>query len=777
MEALRLEEKVDHARYYSPTVQVEKPLDVPKASVAYPSKLPDVVKVRLKASAVAQQVAVALYSSPSAGFREIYSNECRAARIACQRFGANPRIEVTVNPNERTLTVQGLDSLGITSEVFVEVLRYMGRTTNDQAGEVGQFGWGFFAVFTLTDELRLETYAHETKERYGVTAENAAGFKPLPDEEVSISEYGTKITLKVKQQIHLDDLVKWIEHYCSYSDIETYLTITADIKDEKWPQYDWVQREAGRSRLDGSFKDQLLNSIAQESWKPVYEVEIDKPTYYFYGAIADDEEHARTSNDKADLLLLRVPIKSEDLKGFEPPLTGWVLNVKDERRYPPTPDRDRFKEGAIKPITEEIQSILHAKFSKDFKLRTLEEYRRQKWRGVYSSRSKAWELFDDQTRALATMLNTNIARPPMEGEATAGSSYGRYRHQSTAAERSVVVEPLRRVVLRTDKVFYYPLPYTAHNTSTIMPAKRMAVTQKILRSKFDDAEVVTFGYPAGRYVYSEDDGLSSLQEFTVLLSNTSVNMDAKAEAEKIKKALGENWRAKCSLPEPEKNKPPPTDWPIHRWTTRGRVEAERVSIKKVPADIIRVPGKIEPYIEILQRAETSFGVTRDHPVMRGGTKLKDLLLSLKRKEATTQRGKMTFETIAKKSERLLVYLTDNPDILKHYAPRGQFMVAVEGDEAVELMTYLQAANREYATTRVPDGKAFKAKTGIDSAEEFVGHSLDIGGARRATSAYLGSCELRTSELKELLLAATEETYDPEKAEDFRKSALGLEKTI
>ncbi len=767
------EKKSARVTYYSPTVQVADPLRVPKTAVAYASKLPDTVKVRLKASAVAQQIAVALYSSPSAGFREIYSNEARAARIAREQFGANPRIEVTVNPKERTLTVQGIDSLGITSAVFVEVLRYMGRTTNDQAAEVGQFGWGFFAIFTLTDSLRLETFARETNERYGVTAESAAGFKPLPDKEVDIAEYGTKITVKIKQQIHLNDLVEWIEHYCRYSAIETNLAVTHDIKDEKWG-YDWVKRKAGRSRLDGSFKDQLRKAVEDDSLKVVYEVELDKTDYYFYGVIAGNEEHARTTPDRKEILLLRVPIESEDVKEFDLPLTGWVLNAKDERRYPPTPDRDRFKEGSIKTILHEIQSTLQAKFYVDFRLRSLDDYRNQPWRGIYSSlQSEASKFFDQQTRTLALTLNTNIARPPMEGEA-AEARY-RYGHRSTVAERSVVVEPLRKVVLRTHKVFYYPLSFTSKHEA-MMPAKRMAVAQAILKTEFKDPVVVTFGYPAGRYVYSEDDGLRTAAEFITALSKTDVNMDAKAEADRIRKALGKDWRTRCGLPEVEK-KPPPTDWPIHRWSSRGRVEAERVNIKKIPINIVRVPGKIEPYIEILQRAEAKYGVARDHPAMRGGTKLKDLLTSIKTKEAVTQQGKITFDAIDNKPGKLLVYLTDNSGVLKHYAPKGQLMVAVEGDEAVELMFHLQAANRKYTTTRVPDDDAFKSKTGIGNAEEFVGRYLGIDGAKRATSAYIGSCELRSPELKELMLSAMEETYNPEEADNFRKLALDLQKTI
>jgi hypothetical protein len=143
----------------------------------------------------------------------------------------------------------------------------------------------------------------------------------------------------------------------------------------------------------------------------------------------------------------------------------------------------------------------------------------------------------------------------------------------------------------------------------------------------------------------------------------------------------------------------------------------------------------------------------------------------------TKRGKMAFEKIPAQTEELLIYLTDNSDIVKHYTPKGQFMVAAEGDQAVQLMFYLQGLNEAYITTRVPGDGAFRSKTGIDTVENFVGRYLSIDGGRRVTTAFIGSCEVSTPELKELMLTAIEETYDPEKAESFRKLALDLEESM
>jgi HSP90 family molecular chaperone len=184
--------------FYLPPVKKEAPLKLDSDLLACSSKLPDIIKVRLKDSAVAHQIATGLYKSPQAGFRELYSNERRAAHTARQKFDAKPSIEVTVNTEHRQLIVQGYDSLGITAKVFVDVLRWMGRTTNNDENEIGQFGWGFFALWTMANSVELQTYARETNERYGVTAKDAGAFTLLPDEQVTIQEHGTRIQLNLK---------------------------------------------------------------------------------------------------------------------------------------------------------------------------------------------------------------------------------------------------------------------------------------------------------------------------------------------------------------------------------------------------------------------------------------------------------------------------------------------------------------------------------------------------------------------------------------------------
>ena len=94
------------------------------------------IKVKLEEDVIIQRVSHDLYAKPSSGFRELYNNEARACRIAERQFGAKPRIEITVDPPAWKLSIQGVDSLGISQEKFIQLYSVLGRSDNfDSKGD------------------------------------------------------------------------------------------------------------------------------------------------------------------------------------------------------------------------------------------------------------------------------------------------------------------------------------------------------------------------------------------------------------------------------------------------------------------------------------------------------------------------------------------------------------------------------------------------------------------------------------------------------------------
>src|ERR1700693_296602 len=141
----------------------------------------ETVAVRLKEESVVKYLSQTIYSSWTSALRELYANELTAAKKARREYKAEPTIELRLDPETRELIIWGRDSLGITGEKL-KILRYYGRSGNFSGEDAGQFGFGFKSYTLLSDEIRVETYARETRERYGFIGVRGVELRPLKDE-------------------------------------------------------------------------------------------------------------------------------------------------------------------------------------------------------------------------------------------------------------------------------------------------------------------------------------------------------------------------------------------------------------------------------------------------------------------------------------------------------------------------------------------------------------------------------------------------------------------
>lgn len=780
-----MSESTTQTTFYTPSVKKEDPLRLDDELLARSSKLPDVIKIRLKDSAVAHQIATGLYKSPQAGFREVYSNERRAAHTARQKFGARPRIEVTVDTEQRLLTIQGHDSLGITAQVFADVLRWMGRTTNNDENQIGQFGWGFFAIWTLADSMRLETYARETGEHYGVTAKDAGAFILLPDEEVTVQEYGTALQLNLKKDVNLPKLADWIEEICRYSDIETYLTVTKDlveVTDVRWG-FKHVALEKGRKRLDSTIKRRLQRRVSEhcEHDRVLYKIEHDTPDYYFYSVIGGDDRHAHLLGNEEDreVLLLGVPIEAPDVTSIKWPLTSWILNIKNERKYPPTPDRDRFVENALKPIIDELRSSIEATLA-ELHIASFDDYRRSPWKGIYTSlRDSSAKWPDEQTRKVANLLSLEVILPNDEHKECGAEneptvrSYGWRRHHRNSTYTRIRLSDL---VARSEHLFYYEMP-RRENGREVLLVKKMEAAKTILRTQHQDAEVFTYISPD--HSWTSDQRPLETHILLRVLDEVSgnVNADAPGEAQKQRKKLGKNWRRICGFPERRPAQTQSVDWPVHKRFERGRVEPKRFKTKNIPVDTLRVPSHLKAYIAALELVESKYGVTKDHKRLRGGRSLDAFLESMKDKTVPTNHGQVTFGQIAGNRKKNTIYITEKTEMLQIYTtPEAGIMVTTQGDDAFELMAYLIAKQRQYVIIRHPDAESFQERTGVD-LEEIIGTYPGTSDSEKATIAYIGASAIKTPQVQLLLLQAIRSTHSAETAQTHLDQALALDRAL
>src|SRR5690606_5268990 len=218
---------------YKPTFVKEDPLQLDSSEISYASRLLQasnngLIPVKLEEDVIIQRISHDLYSDPKSGFRELYNNEARACRIARKNYpGASPHIVVTVKPSERRLVIRGIDSMGMSQQKFLTVYTVLGRSDNFDSTEVGQFGMGRAAYTCLSDIMVLETYSRETGEKYAVMGKNGVGYNVLP-QPTDLDNYGTRITVTLRENISIPALVEYIFDVCRFSGVRT----TIDLEEE-----------------------------------------------------------------------------------------------------------------------------------------------------------------------------------------------------------------------------------------------------------------------------------------------------------------------------------------------------------------------------------------------------------------------------------------------------------------------------------------------------------------------------------------------------------------
>ena len=267
---------------------------------------------RIESGAVMRRVSRDIYASETAGVRELLANEITAARAA-KKLGADPRIEVTVVDDK--VMVWGIDSLGMERRIFDDIYTVLGRSGNFDGATPGQFGFGRAAYVTVSDTMLLETH-HRNGDRYAVRGVDGAGFEVgLPEPDIT---YGTRVTMLPREGFGVsaaENVVRDTALRC-----EIPITITT---------------EKGTERL----RTEPLEAPAEIFYT-------DHPDAEFSVGKWDGSGPARS-------YLCGMPIKFR-YRGAHPMKVS--VNIRDERKYPPTPDRERMTEAAEEAVSRLIDA-------------------------------------------------------------------------------------------------------------------------------------------------------------------------------------------------------------------------------------------------------------------------------------------------------------------------------------------------------------------------------------------------------------------------------------
>ncbi len=185
-----------------------------------------------------------LYSDHDIFYRELISNGCDAITKLkkLDMMGEyslpehyKPQIQVTVNPDEKTLTVTD-NGLGMTAEEVEEYInqiafsgaadfleKYKDKANEDQI--IGHFGLGFYSAFMVADQVTIDTLSYQ--EGAQPVHWSCDGGTEFDMQEGTKDSVGTTMTLYLN-----DDCLEFaneyrarevIEKYCSFMPIPIYL--------------------------------------------------------------------------------------------------------------------------------------------------------------------------------------------------------------------------------------------------------------------------------------------------------------------------------------------------------------------------------------------------------------------------------------------------------------------------------------------------------------------------------------------------------------------------
>ena len=200
-----------------------------------------------------------VYSDHDIFVRELVSNGCDAITKLKKLDmmgeyelpeGYKPKIEVIVNPEEKTMKFID-NGLGMTAEEVEEYItqiafsgatqfleKYKDKTTEDEM--IGHFGLGFYSAFMVADEVQIDTLSYKE------------GAKPVHWASEGGTEYemqdGNKTTVGTEITLYLnEDSLEFaneyrarevLERYCSFMPTEIFLS-----KANAEPEYDTIDED------------------------------------------------------------------------------------------------------------------------------------------------------------------------------------------------------------------------------------------------------------------------------------------------------------------------------------------------------------------------------------------------------------------------------------------------------------------------------------------------------------------------------------------------------
>jgi hypothetical protein len=285
-------------------------------------------KVNVESSIVMPILAESIYKNALSSIRELYNNEKTSCYKGKKVGLKNQHIEITINTETRDLTIQGFNSIGISDDVFRNIILNVGVSGNNDKDSIGMFGLGLYSYSILSENCIITTNSFDDKKIKSYLGKSALNFEEIEAQE-SLKEYGTKFYLNVKDNIDFTDIRDRIEAVVKFSDIPTKLII--DDVDIPLIQYDDIF----------DYFNKAINHSWTFSESIVYNfVKTDDYDIIYYEVSSQNNSRMYNRYDDSLLLLLNTPIEFHHYTSN----FSYIINIKNEKLFEPHISRDFFSD-------------------------------------------------------------------------------------------------------------------------------------------------------------------------------------------------------------------------------------------------------------------------------------------------------------------------------------------------------------------------------------------------------------------------------------------------
>ncbi len=203
-------------------------------------------------------------------------------------------IKISVDKDKRTLTITD-NGCGMTKEELEDNLGTICKSGSELFKEenkkkkdiniIGQFGVGFYSSFMVSDEVIVESKSIDSDEAYTWKSSGVDGYSI---EKSNKDDYGTSITLKIKENTEDEEYSKYLEEYTIKSLVKKYSDyITYPIKMNVTHKH---LKEGSKDEYEEHTEIETLNSLIPIWKKKKNDVSLEEYENFYMEKFSDYEK-------------------------------------------------------------------------------------------------------------------------------------------------------------------------------------------------------------------------------------------------------------------------------------------------------------------------------------------------------------------------------------------------------------------------------------------------------------------------------------------------------